>query len=149
MKHILADVVSVNTAENGDILSLTTQQGDEITGDLFIDCSGSAGLLIDKHYQVPFLSQKDVLFIDSALAVQVPYEHPDAEIESATLSTAQTAGWIWDIGLSSRRGVGHVFSSRHISDAAIGGFGPGDGGACSQYHQSASAGLPRGYGRGR
>ncbi|PHZ86621.1 tryptophan 7-halogenase [Paremcibacter congregatus] len=117
VNHILADVVSVNTAENGDILSLTTQQGAEITGDLFIDCSGSAGLLIDKHYQVPFLSQKDVLFIDSALAVQVPYEHPDAEIESATLSTAQTAGWIWDIGLSSRRGVGHVFSSRHISDA--------------------------------
>ncbi|MEX0300234.1 MAG: tryptophan 7-halogenase, partial [Kordiimonas sp.] len=71
--------------------------------------------LIGKHYKVPFISKKDVLFIDKALAVQVPYSEPDADIESATLSTAQKAGWIWDIGLPSRRGVGYVFSTAHSS----------------------------------
>src|SRR3982751_297468 len=47
--------------------------------------------------------------------MQVPYDTPDAPIASHTISTAQTAGWIWDIGLPTRRGIGHVFSSNHIS----------------------------------
>lgn len=113
--HILADVVKVNSGTNGDIASLTTQQHGKLAGDLFIDCSGTASLLIGKHFKVPLVSKKNVLFIDKALAVQVPYKSTESEIESATLSTAQSAGWIWDIGLPTRRGVGHVFSSRHIS----------------------------------
>lgn len=115
VRHILADVCGINTTDNGDIASLPTRQGVTIDGDLFIDCTGSASLLIGKHYKIPFVSKKDVLFIDRALAVQVPYNHENADIESATISTAQSAGWIWDIGLPSRRGVGHVFSSTHIS----------------------------------
>jgi hypothetical protein len=113
VRLVQADICGVNSAENGDIRSLKTEQGIEIAGDLFIDCSGSVSLLIGKHYQVPFLSRKDVLFIDRALAVQIPYESETTPIESATLSTAQSAGWIWDIGLATRRGVGHVFSSTH------------------------------------
>jgi tryptophan halogenase len=46
----------------------------------------------------------------------VPYDTPSARVTTHTTSTAQSAGWIWDIGLPSRRGVGHVYSSRHISD---------------------------------
>ena len=57
-----------------------------------------------------------MLFNDCALATQVPYSVQN-HIASATLSTAQTSGWIWDIGLPSRRGVGHTYSSAHISDA--------------------------------
>jgi hypothetical protein len=57
-----------------------------------------------------------VLFNDSALAVQVPYADPDRPIASQTISTAQRNGWIWDIGLPTRRGVGHVYSSAHTSD---------------------------------
>jgi tryptophan halogenase len=48
--------------------------------------------------------------------VQAPYEEPSAPIASQTIATAQSAGWIWDIGLPNRRGIGHVYSSRHISD---------------------------------
>jgi hypothetical protein len=58
-----------------------------------------------------------VLFCDSAIAMQVPYHRPDAPIASYTISTAQEAGWTWDIGLDKRRGIGHVFSSAH-TDAA-------------------------------
>ena len=59
-----------------------------------------------------------MLFIDRALAVQLPYDSEDAPIASHTISTAQAAGWIWDIGLVQRRGIGYVYSSRHTSDDA-------------------------------
>ncbi|MGM8228676.1 tryptophan halogenase family protein [Cellvibrio sp. ARAG 10.3] len=113
--HLLADVIHVNTAENGDIASITTDTLVDITGDLFIDCSGSNSLLLGKHYEVPFISCKDVLFIDMALAVHLPYENDNSPIASHTISTAQDSGWIWDIGLPTRRGIGHVFSSAHTS----------------------------------
>ena len=61
-------------------------------------------------------SRRDVLFNDSALAVQVPYARPDQEIASSTLSVAQRHGWIWDIGLPTRRGVGYVYSSAHTGE---------------------------------
>jgi hypothetical protein len=59
-----------------------------------------------------------VLFNDTALAVQVPYPHDDSPIASQTISTAQSNGWIWDIGLPTRRGIGHVYSSAHTTDDA-------------------------------
>lgn len=119
VRHVLADVTEVHLTETGDILSLDTAQGQRITGDLFIDCTGFAALLIGKALGVPFRSCSDTLFCDTALAVQVPYDWPDQPIATHTISTAQSAGWIWDIGLPTRRGVGHVFSSSHISaDAA-------------------------------
>ncbi|MES2824174.1 MAG: tryptophan halogenase family protein [Pseudomonadota bacterium] len=115
--HVLADVVSVNSADGGDISSVNTTQAGEIRGDLFIDCTGFSSLLLGQHLQVPFIDCSDVLFIDTAIAVQIPYETADAPIASHTISTAQEAGWIWDIGLTHRRGVGHVYSSHHTSDA--------------------------------
>ncbi|WP_370980593.1 tryptophan halogenase family protein [Agaribacterium sp. ZY112] len=115
VKHMLDDVLSVNAAENGDIRSLTTQENSELSGDLFIDCTGFKSLLLGDFYQVPFKSCKDVLFLDTALAVQVPYQSKEDPIASHTISTAQEAGWIWDIGLSTRRGVGHVYSSAYTT----------------------------------
>ena len=117
VEHVLDHVTHINSAENGDIASLGSKQHGDIQGDLFVDCTGFSSLLIGKHFQVPFISRKDSLFIDSALAVQVPYESESSPIESQTISTARSAGWIWDIGLSSRRGVGYVYSGEHISDA--------------------------------
>ncbi len=118
VRHVLADVTEVHLTEDGDIESLATEQAGTIEGDLFVDCTGFAALLIGKALGVPFRSCSDTLFCDTALAVQVPYDQPDAAIASHTISTAQSAGWIWDIGLPTRRGVGHVFSSAHISDDA-------------------------------
>jgi tryptophan halogenase len=57
------------------------------------------------------------LFVDRALAMQVPYDRPDAPIPSYTISTAHEAGWTWDIGLHARRGIGYVYSSRHTDDS--------------------------------
>lgn len=116
VRHVLDDVTKVNSAENGDIASVSTKKTGAIAGDLFVDCTGFKSLLLGEHFGVPFKSCKDVLFIDTALAVQVPYESEDTPIASHTISTAQDAGWIWDIGLSTRRGVGHVYSSAHSTE---------------------------------
>ncbi|ALQ08249.1 tryptophan halogenase family protein [Pseudoalteromonas fuliginea] len=115
VKHIVGTVVGVNNCTNGDIKSVSLNNKIEIAGDLFIDCSGFKSLLLGENLGVGFKSCKDVLFADSALAIHMPYKD-DEPICSHTLSTAQTSGWIWDIGLQTRRGVGHVYASNYISD---------------------------------
>lgn len=121
--HLRDEVLSVTTMASsdgpggGDIQSLHTRNSGELTGDLFVDCTGFSSRLLGGHYQVPFIDRSDVLFIDRALAVQVPYENADDPIACHTISTAQDAGWIWDIGLTRRRGVGYVYSSGHTDSA--------------------------------
>lgn len=116
VKHVVDDVISVNGLPEADITSVTLANNGNIDGDLFIDCTGTKSLLLSGHYQIPFISKKDILFIDTALATQVSYKEKNSDILSATLSTAQEAGWIWDIGLFSRRGVGYVYASKYISE---------------------------------
>src|SRR6202035_1626024 len=94
------------------------KSGEQLSADLFVDCSGFSSLLIGKHFGVPFLPMRDVLFVDRAWAVQVPYATDETPIASMTKSTALSCGWVWDIGLTTRRGVGYVFSSNHVSDDA-------------------------------
>jgi tryptophan 7-halogenase len=113
--HVLDHVESVLSHEDGDIAALQTRTHGAIAGDLFVDCTGLPSLLLGGHYGVKLISQREVLFNDKALAVQVPYADPQAPIASQTISTAQAKGWIWDIGLPTRRGVGHVFSSAHTT----------------------------------
>jgi hypothetical protein len=114
--HLLDHVDAIRSHDNGDVAALATRCNGLLEGDLFIDCTGLQSLLLGKHYGVPFVSQRHVLFNDRALAVQLPYASEDAPIGSQTSATAQAAGWIWDIGLPARRGVGHVYSSAHTSD---------------------------------
>jgi flavin-dependent dehydrogenase len=116
VRHILDHVTGVNSSEDGDIKSLSTKANGELAADLFIDGTGVASLLLGKHFDVPLISQKHVLFNDRAIAMQVPYAEGRDDISSATIATARNAGWIWDIGLPSRRGVGYVYSSDHEVD---------------------------------
>jgi tryptophan 7-halogenase len=118
VRHVWADVLKVNQRESGDIESVSTKQAGDIAGDLFIDCSGFSALLIDKTLGVGFKECGDILFCDTALALQVPFDSPDEPMASQTISTAQEAGWIWDICLPTRRGIGYVYSSRHTSEEA-------------------------------
>jgi hypothetical protein len=116
VRYVPDHVLGVQPHENGDIAALRTGKHGLLAGDLFVDCTGMRSLLLGQHFGIPFLSQRHVLFNDSALAVQVPYPFEDSPIASQTTSCAQRCGWIWDIGLPSRRGVGHVYSSAHTSD---------------------------------
>jgi glycine/D-amino acid oxidase-like deaminating enzyme len=113
VSHLIDTVSEVSIAEDGSIAGVGTEKNGFLTADLYIDCTGFRAELIGKAMQVPFRSCRDVLFCDSALALQVPYPTEHQEIASYTISTAQKSGWIWDIGLDTRRGIGHVYSSDH------------------------------------
>ena len=117
IKRHVATVGRTELDEHGAIARVITTELGELTADLYVDCTGLRGALIGGVMQSPFRSRRDVLFADRAVAMQVPYERPDTPIPSYTISTAQEAGWIWDIGLQKRRGVGYVYSSRHTDDA--------------------------------
>ncbi|WP_426360079.1 tryptophan halogenase family protein [Pseudocolwellia sp. HL-MZ19] len=116
VNYVLDHMVNIISEEDGDITAIETRNNGQITGDLFIDCTGSASLLLGKHYGVKFLEKKHILFNDSAIATQVPHPENSSNIASTTNSTAQSSGWIWDIALPSRRGVGYTYSSKHIND---------------------------------
>ncbi|GGY91173.1 tryptophan halogenase family protein [Pseudoduganella plicata] len=117
VRYVPDHVTGIASHDNGDIAALHTREHGALAGDLFIDCTGMQSLLLGRHFDIPVISQRHVLFNDSALAVQVPYQSDDSPIASQTTSTAQRTGWIWDIGLPTRRGIGHVYSSAHTSDA--------------------------------
>ncbi|UHQ53753.1 tryptophan halogenase family protein [Microbulbifer sp. YPW16] len=116
VEHLRDRVTDIRNDRHGYITGLQLKSGAVLEGDLFVDCSGARSLLLGGHYSIGLREQRDVLFNDSALAVQVPYPEADSPIASCTLSTAREAGWIWDIGLPSRRGVGYTFSGAHTSD---------------------------------
>ncbi|MBX7541222.1 tryptophan halogenase family protein [Qipengyuania sphaerica] len=107
-------VVSVDqNAETGFVESVTLESGEKIEGELFIDCSGFRGLLIEQALESGYEDWSRYLPCNSAVTVQcervadpIPY----------TRSTARPAGWQWRIPLQSRTGNGYVYSRDHISD---------------------------------
>lgn len=116
INHVIGTVADVELAMNGDIAAVHLADGNIVKGDLFIDCTGFKSLLLGRALGIKFKSMQQYLFNDSALALHVPYADKGDEIASHTIATAQNAGWIWDIGLTSRRGVGHVYSSEFLTD---------------------------------
>jgi Tryptophan halogenase. len=118
VKHFSDNVQQVVSGADGNIAHLKTEKSGDIKGDFFIDCSGSRSLLLGQHFGIDWVDRSEHSINDRALAVQVPYEAENQEIASATVATAQSSGWTWDIGLSTRRGVGYVYSSGFISDDA-------------------------------
>jgi len=117
VQHVQATVERVELDEQGAIGAVHTREAGVLTADLYIDCTGFRAALIGEALGTPFRNINDVLFVDRALAMQVPYDRPDAPIPSYTISTAHEAGWTWDIGLHQRRGIGYVYSSRHTDDS--------------------------------
>jgi hypothetical protein len=115
--HLRDEVVTAELSEVGNIEAVVTRSGNRVEGDLFIDCSGQAGLLIEGQYGAGWVDRSNVLFNDRALVLQVPIDK-DSPLQSQTIGTAHRAGWIWDIGLPTRRGIGCVYSSRFIDDGA-------------------------------
>jgi flavin-dependent dehydrogenase len=115
VRHLTGTVQEVLLADDGAISGVRSAEHGLLEADLYIDCTGFRAELIGKALGQPWKSVGDTLFCDGAIALQVPYDRADAPIASYTISTAQDAGWIWDIGLDTRRGIGHVYSSAHSS----------------------------------
>ncbi len=115
VNHVQTNVVEVILNDSGEIASLTTDSEGSLAFDFYIDCTGFEALLMEKALKVEFVSKAKELLVDSALVVQVPTQESD-EIPPYTIATAHQAGWIWDIALTDRRGVGFVYSSKHMND---------------------------------
>jgi tryptophan 7-halogenase len=98
---------------DGFIESVTLKSGVKVAGELFIDCSGFRGLLIEQHLKTGYDDWTHWLPCDRAVAV--PSEKTGAATPY-TRSTARTAGWQWRIPLQHRTGNGYVYSSPHLSD---------------------------------
>ncbi len=117
VRHVRDHVDAIDAAPNGDIAAVGTRGSGRIAGDLFLDCTGAAALLIGEHLGVGSVDCAAILPNDRALAVQLPVA-ADSPIASQTTATAHAAGWIWDIALPTRRGIGCVYASSFIDDDA-------------------------------
>ena len=100
-------------SEDGFISSLQLNDGTSVVADLFIDCSGFRGLLIEQALNTGYEDWTRWLPCDRAVAV--PCARAD-QLTPYTRSTARDAGWQWRIPLQHRTGNGYVYCSRHISD---------------------------------
>jgi len=110
--HIQDEMEHVDLDERGYITALKTKEGCTIEGDLFIDCSGFRGLLINKALGEQFLDMSDHLLCDSAVATALPHNNA---VEPYTSSIAMDAGWTWKIPMLGRFGTGYVYSSKYAS----------------------------------
>jgi tryptophan halogenase len=100
-------------AENGDISAVLLANGTRVAGDLFVDCSGFRGLLIEQELEAGFEDWSEWLQCDRAIAVPCARVEP---LMPLTRVFARKAGWQWRIPLQHRTGNGHVFSSRRMSE---------------------------------
>lgn len=100
--------------ESGFITAIILDSGLRIDGDLFIDCTGFKGVLIDKVLKARFEDWNHWLPCDKAIAA--PCAPSDKPLHPYTLSTAKSSGWQWRIPLQHRTGNGHVYASSYLSD---------------------------------
>ncbi|HEU5134885.1 MAG TPA: tryptophan halogenase family protein [Steroidobacteraceae bacterium] len=114
VRRIEGEVVDVQLrGEDGFIESVTLKSGARLTGDLFIDCSGFRGLLIEQALKTGYEDWTHWLPCDRAVAVPCEKTGPATPY---TRSTARAAGWQWRIPLQHRTGNGYVYSSAHAGD---------------------------------
>jgi tryptophan halogenase len=116
--QVVDDVADVHLREDGSIDYLVTRESGVLQGDLYIDCTGFRGLLINQTLGEPFQSFSESLLCDSAIAMQVPRDIEVHGINPYTTATGLTAGWVWNIPLYGRVGTGYVYSSRFTSPEA-------------------------------
>jgi tryptophan halogenase len=114
VKHVEGRVLrSRLQPETGYIESLELDGGRELAGDLFIDCSGFPGVLIEQALGTGYEDWTHWLPCDRAMALPCESRSPPA---SYTRSIASKGGWQWRIPLQHRVGNGHVYCSRHLGD---------------------------------
>jgi tryptophan halogenase len=114
VRRIEGRIVDVALApETGHVASVQLQSGERIGGELFLDCSGFRGLLIEQALKTGYEDWSHWLPCNRALAVPCASVSP---LTPYTRSTARAAGWQWRIPLQHRIGNGYVYCSDHLSD---------------------------------
>lgn len=114
--HHIGRVESVQMTDGGqNISSINLDDGTSLSADFFIDCTGFSARLINHDKENTFIDKNSVLFVDRAVTTGLKLHDADS-ITGYTTCTAQQAGWMWDISLQRRRGIGHVYSSKYTDD---------------------------------
>jgi len=114
VKRLEGKIKNVRTrSDNGFVEALELEDGRNVAGDFFIDCTGFRGLLIEGALKTGYEDWSDYLPCDSAVAFQTSVNTPAAPY---TACYAHTAGWRWNIPVQHRVGNGVVFCSRFMSD---------------------------------
>ena len=111
VSHILATIVDVKTDKNG-ITGLVLDSGEEITGDLYVDCTGFKAMLLGSALGEQFVSYEDKMPNNRTWAAQIPYKNKEKELEGFTNCTALGNGWVWNTPVWSRLGTGYVYSDK-------------------------------------
>jgi flavin-dependent dehydrogenase len=111
VKHILEDVKTIETNEDG-IVSLNNTH----KADMFIDCTGFKSLLLGDTLKEHFNDYSNLLVNNKAWATRVPYKDKEKELVPYTNCTAIENGWVWNIPSWERIGTGYVYSDKYVSD---------------------------------
>jgi tryptophan halogenase len=113
VERIEKNVAGATQREDGSIDAVVFSDGARLPADLFIDCSGFRGLLIEGALVTGYNDWSRYLPVDRAVAVQTPLDGPRPPY---TMAAARSAGWQWRIPLQHRIGNGYVYSSSYSSD---------------------------------
>lgn len=111
VRHVVDNVARCELDERGWISHLVTERNGDLRGDLYIDCTGFRGMLINGVLEEPFISFQESLPNDRAVALRVPTDMERDGLPPYTTATAMDAGWIWTIPLYGRNGTGYVYAS--------------------------------------
>ncbi len=117
VRHIRDDVDGVILNHRGFVSALKTRRGQLLHGDLFLDCTGFRGLLINETLGEPFVDMNDYLLCDQAIAARIPHDDDRHGVEPYTSSIAMRSGWTWKIPMPGCFGSGYVYSSRCTSQS--------------------------------
>lgn len=115
VNHVIGEVADLVIDDDYTIRKLLLKNGDTYSPDLVIDCTGFGARLINYDKRNRFEDKTDQLFCDRAIATRVRVNGYE-DVRPYTTSTALANGWVWDISLTERKGVGHVYSSQYCSD---------------------------------
>jgi tryptophan halogenase len=106
-------IASHRLADDGFVEAVVFDDGESMEADLFIDCSGFRGILIEQALGTGYEDWTNYLPCDRAVAM--PSE-VIPELPPYTRSTARRAGWQWRIAIQGRTGNGLVFPSAVLSE---------------------------------
>jgi len=114
LNYLQGNVVGCEKDEQGYITTLLTDNDQRLEYDLYIDCTGFKSLLLEQFMGEEFVSfhhnAGSCLLNDSAVTCHMPHEDPEKEVVNSTNCTAIENGWVWDVPLWERSGVGYVYS---------------------------------------
>lgn len=114
--HIEQHIDNIVLDDKGYIDYLELRNKDQLSADLYLDCTGFRSLLLEETLKTPFASFSNSLPNNKAWTCHIPYVDKEKEMENVTDCKAIENGWVWNIPLYNRIGAGYVYCDKFVSD---------------------------------